>query len=239
MGPGSSRPAGGPCPRRGRGRELHSNKNHYLRWEGAVEFFHWLAEEGIQADQCKGPSKKGNVGYPHGSGLPWFPLDPATGRFIDVLEIPLQFQDLWLTTPYYPSATTIAAATRHRGVAHFLFHQIHLHTKPEVAQAMLDVVRDGREAGLAWWTSARINDWERTRRSVTVTTTDDGVMVRSDVPLPGATIALTVPAGVSPEPVRVVRNGQPLATRISRRWNQPVVTVVLDLPAGESRLTVA
>jgi hypothetical protein len=73
---------------------------------------------------------------------------------------------------------------------------------------------------------------------VTVTTTDDGLMVRSDVPLPGATIALTVPAGVSPESMQVMLTGQPLATRISHRWNQPAITVVLDLPAGESRLTV-
>lgn len=213
-----------------------SNKNHYLRWEGKVEFYHWLADKGIQADQCKGPSKKGNVGYPHGSSLPWFPLDPETGEAIDVLEIPLQFQDLWLTTPYYPSATTIAAARRHHGVAHFLFHQIHLHMKPEVAKAMLDVVADGREAGLEWWTSARINAWERTRRGVTVECAGGRIVVRAPGAMPGATIGMMLPAGTPP---KVIRDGAEVAVRHERRWNQSMATVVLDLPAGETVLTLA
>jgi hypothetical protein len=215
-----------------------SNKNHYLRWEGKVEFFHWLADEGIQADQCKGPSKKGNVGYPHGSSLPWFPLDPDTGEFIDVLEIPLQFQDLWLTTPYYPSATTIAEAKRHRGVAHFLFHQVHLHTKPEVAQAMLDVVADGRAAGLEWWTSAEINHWERRRRGVKVTLNGDRIVVDSPTAVTGATISLVLPTGARPETTRIIRDGTELVITRGTRWNYPTATVTLDLPHGETVLTV-
>lgn len=209
-----------------------SNKNHYLRWEGLVEFFHWLVDEGIEADQCKGPSKKGNVGYPHGSGLPWFPLDPATGECIDVVEIPLQFQDLWLTCPTYHSRSTIAAALRHRGVAHFLFHQVHLHTRPEVAQAMLDVVAHGRDVGLAWWTSAEINDWERLRREVELTSGGRRVSIRAERPVPEATIAISGNISVS-------REGVPLPTRTGTRWNQPVTLITLDLPAGETQLTVA
>ena len=215
-----------------------SNKNHYLRWEGKVEFFHWLADEGIQADQCKGPSKKGNVGYPHGSSLPWFPLDQGTGAFIDVLEIPLQFQDLWLTTPYYPSVTTIAEAGRHRGVAHFLFHQIHLHTKPEVARAMLDVVADGRAAGLEWWTSAAINDWERRRRGVDVRVVDSQIAIRASTAIDDATISLVVPNGPHPGSIRFIHRGDAINVSIGQRWNQTIATVVLDLPAGETRLTV-
>jgi len=215
-----------------------SNKNHYTRWEGHVDFFHWLVDEGVQADQTKGPSKKGNVGYLHGSGLPWFPLDPGTGAFIDVLEIPLQFQDLWLTSPAYPSVTTVAAAQRHRGVAHFLFHQIHLHTRPEVAQAMLDVIAHGQECGLAWWTSAEISDWERLRRRVCVETDADRVVVHAETPVEGATIEVLLPADCPAEAIAVVRNGAALPVRLGQRWNQPVASVTLDLPAGETVLTM-
>jgi hypothetical protein len=215
-----------------------SNKNHYLRWEGQVEFFHWLADEGIQTDQCKGPSKKGNVGYPHGSSLPWFPLDPETGESIDVLEIPLQFQDLWLTTPYHPSATTIAAARRHHGVAHFLFHQIHLHTKREVAKAMLDIVRDGREAGLEWWTSARINAWERARREVMVDIAGDRIVIRAACAMPGATIGIVLPRDADSGALKVLVDGNEVPVRAERRWNQAVATVVLDVPVGETVLTI-
>jgi hypothetical protein len=203
-----------------------------------VEFFHWLADEGIQADQCKGPSKKGNVGYPHGSSLPWFPLDPETEDFIDVVEIPLQFQDLWLTTPYYPSQTTIAQAKRHRGVAHFLFHQIHLHTKPEVGRAMVDVVAHGRSEGLAWWTSAEINDWERRRRTVSLTKDGDHVVIRSDAAVSGATIGVVLPRHCVAEAVTLLRDESELPVTTGRRWNQPTITTTLDLPAGETVLTV-
>jgi hypothetical protein len=215
-----------------------SNKNHYLRWEGHVDFYHWLVDEGIQADQCKGPSKKGNVGYPHGSSLPWFPLDPATGAFIDVVEIPLQFQDLWLTTPASPSRTTIAQAKRHHGIAHFLFHQIHLHTRPEVAQAMLDVVAHGRDEGLAWWTSAEINHWERQRRTISLTREGDHIVIRTDAAVSGATIDIVLPRGCDWDAATLVRDGSELSVSPGRRWNQPTVTTTLDLPAGETVLTI-
>lgn len=154
-----------------------SNKNHYTRWEGHTEFYDWLIDEGIQIDQSRGPSKKGSVGYPFGSCLPLRPINPETGAFYDILELPFQFQDLWLTTPEYQSESTIAQALRHRGVAHFLFHQIHLHTKPEVAKAFLAVIERGRDAGLEWWRCEEINFWERARREITISHNDDGVTI--------------------------------------------------------------
>lgn len=200
-----------------------SNKNHYLRWEGKLDFFHWLVDEGIQADQCKGPSKKGNVGYPHGSGLPWFPLDPDTGETIDVLEIPLQFQDLWLTAPAYLNAHTITQAVRHHGVAHFLYHQVHIHTKPDVVTALLHTVAVGRANGLEWWTSAEINDWQRLRRLITVRQEDDRLLVTSPVAVPGATFVVTLPTG----------------TTGNTTWaNQPAISLTADLTPGENVLVV-
>lgn len=219
-----------------------SNKNHYLRWEGRVEFFHWLADEGIAVDQSKGPSKKGNVGYPHGSSLPWFPLDPATGEFIDVVEIPLQFQDLWLTTPAYMSRTTIEAAIRHHGVAHFLFHQAHLHTKPDVARAFANVIAEGSDAGLEWWTSAEINAWERLRRTVQVRTVPapDGairLVAASRHPVSGATLAVTLAADAS-LPASATARGEAIPVSPGRHANQRAVFITLDLPAGDTTITV-
>jgi len=217
-----------------------SNKNHYLRWEGQVEFFHWLAGEGIQADQCKGPSKKGNVGYPHGSCQPWFPLDTATGEFIDVLEIPLQFQDLWLTTPAYMGRQTIAQAIKHHGVAHFLFHQVHIHTKPEVAQALLAAVETGRGMGLEWWTSAQINDWERQRRAIQLSTSAEAdgrlrLTITCPAPVSGATIMLPMPLDDGGTAALTLdgASGRTAATTVA---NLPALEITLDLPAGETIL---
>lgn len=168
-----------------------SNKNHYTRWEGRTEFYGWLIDEGIQIDQSRGPSKKGTVGYPFGSCLPSRPINPETGQFYDILELPFQFQDLWLTTPEYQSEATIAQARRHHGVAHFLFHQIHLHTKPQVAAAFLAVIERGREAGLEWWRCADINDWERSRRKIRVTV-DGGSLEVRNAPASHTAVALVL-----------------------------------------------
>lgn len=219
-----------------------SNKNHFLRWEGGVEFFHWLAEEGIQADQSKGPSKKGNVGYPHGSGLPWFPLDPATGETIDVVEIPLQFQDLWLTAPPYLAETTIAQARAHQGVAHFLFHQFHLHTKPEVAETMLATIALGRAQGLEWWTSARINDWERQRRQVKIAVATGSaestrLVITTPQPVAGAAIGLVLPPE-RPAPTVALSSDREMTRALGQHAGLPTLLLQLDLPAGETVLQV-
>lgn len=211
-----------------------SNKNHYTRWEGHVDFFSWLVDEGIRIDQTRGPSKKGTVGYPHGTSLPTFPLDQDTGRFIDVLELPMQFQDLSLTTPPYMATTTRAQAQRHHGVAHYLFHQIHLHTKPDVAEAFLHLVGEVRDAGLAWWTSARINDWERQRREISVDIDGDQLTISSPTPVSGAVVDLLVPADRT-----IHRHGNPLDVTAATRWNRDITRVQLDLPAGETVLTLA
>lgn len=217
--------------------QFTSNKNHYLRWEGGTEFYHWLVDEGIQVDQSKGPSKKGNVGYPHGSSMPWFPLDCVTGKFIDVIELPLQFQDLWLTTPYYPSSTTIAEAKRHHGIAHFLFHQVHLHTKPQVAQAMLNVVAHGRKEGLAWWTSAQINKWQRSRRKTSVTICGSRIIIHTDRAVSGATIEVLSPSWAKEGGAQFSTPTGQLDVGYTDRWNQRALVLQLDLPAGETIIT--
>ncbi len=224
--------------------QVVSNKNHYLRWEGSVEFFHWLAQVGLACDQSKGPSKKGNIGYPHGSCQPWYPLDPATGQFIDVLEIPLQTQDLWLTTPATISTTILAQAQRHHGIAHFLFHQVHLQRLPEVAAAMLAVVAAGREAGLEWWTSAEINRWERQRRTITATcqaTTANSLTITVTTPQvqPDATFAVLVPQQLwQRRPQVLVAGGGIAHVRPMDFHGLPALLCQLDIPAGTTRVTI-
>lgn len=207
-----------------------SNKNHYTRWEGKLEFFRWMEDAGVESDQSKGPSKKGNVGYPHGSCLPWFPFDGEEQRFLNVLEIPLQTQDLWLTAPYAIAGQIITMAVRHHGVAHFLFHQNHIHVQPEVAAALRRAVTDGREAGLEWWTGARINNWERLRRKITVTceAAPDGsltVKATSPVSVEGAQLLVVLPAG-----------SESFAT--GDFHGLPALAVRADLRAGENIVKV-
>ncbi|MGN6561932.1 MAG: hypothetical protein ACTHMU_04665 [Thermomicrobiales bacterium] len=218
--------------------QITSNKNHYLRWEGEVEFFRWLEAAGIACDQSKGPSKKGNVGYPHGSCQTWFPYDAEAGRFIDVLEIPLQTQDLWWTTPYATGPASVAQARKHHGVAHFLFHQVHLHRQPAVAQALLDVVAEGRAQGLEWWTSAQINDWARARRAISITSEPNGDMalrlrIASQAALAGATLTVLPPANMAGRAGRAgTPGGAALPARAGDFHGLPAIALDIDLATG-------
>ncbi len=55
-----------------------------------------------------------------------------------------------------------------RGVAHFLFHPIHLHQQEAVRRAFAAVVGELRRRGFEFWTSGQINDWERARRTLRI-----------------------------------------------------------------------
>jgi hypothetical protein len=146
--------------------QVVSNKNHYTRWEGRLDFFRWCVAVGLQCDQSRGPSKLGTIGYPLGGSHPWLPID-NDGRFIDCLELNLQTQDLVITCPDYFGRYWVEQAVRHYGIAHLLFHPAHIETSG-VADALRMVVDYGREHGLEWWTCAQINAWERARRGVSL-----------------------------------------------------------------------
>lgn len=217
---------------------LTSNKNHYTRWEGKLEFFRWLEKAGIQSDQSKGPSKKGNVGYMNGSCQPWFPFDGEEQRFFDVLEVPLQTQDLWLTAPAIIQDQIIAMAIKHHGVAHFLYHQIHIHRRPEVKAALIDTITAGRAAGLQWWTGAQINHWERLRRQVTVTADMASaesitLTVQSPEAVAEAEVAVIVPNGAC-DTWQTAAPG--LAVRLAQYHGQRALFVRTDLAAGTTRI---
>ena len=146
---------------------ITSNKNHYTRWEGRLDFWRWCEEAGINSDQTRGPSKKGTIGFPLGGSQPYFPLDDEgdSPRLLNVLEVNLLTQDLVVVCPPEYGQQLLDSALRHHGVAHFLFHPAHI-LKPRVADALSALVDYGRTQGLEWWTNEQIYQWEMSRRGV-------------------------------------------------------------------------
>ncbi|NUN97562.1 MAG: hypothetical protein HUU16_15470, partial [Candidatus Omnitrophica bacterium] len=140
-----------------------TNKNHYTRWEGGTEFFEWCVEVGVEIESTRGPSKPGTIGFPFGSCHPWFPLD-RLGKRIGCLEFPFLTQDPVVTVPACVTGDLHRAVRSVEGIAHFLFHPAHIR-KPGVAEALSQVLTEGKSYGGEWWTAAEISAWERRRRA--------------------------------------------------------------------------
>ena len=180
-----------------------SNKNHYTRFEGWGDLFRWLEQAGIQADQTRGPSKRGNVGLLFATCHPFFAIAwrDEGNRLYDVIEIGFLTQDLdlgsWADSsvigPFLERVEQVC------GVAHFLFHPVHLHAQEKVRQAIRSVVSQARERGFVFWTSRQINDWVRARRALRVEGFDVGgavVLSGAGTAGPAASQAVVwVPAG--------------------------------------------
>src|SRR5205085_2422825 len=84
------------------------------------------------------------------------------------------------------------------GILHLLFHPAHIF-KPGVADALIGAVAKAQDQGMAWWTAAEINRWERARRAVcwrAYQLSGEGVSVSLETPdpLPGATILWLLPS---------------------------------------------
>jgi len=218
-------------------RHIASNKNHYTRWEGRLEFFRWCQEVGIDADQTRGPSKKGTVGFPLGGSQPYFPIDDETDspRLLNVLEVNLLTQDLTIFCPAEHGRPLLDSALRHHGVAHFLFHPAHI-LKPKVADTLTGLVEYGKAQGLQWWTSRQIVQWERLRRGVRATFgTAGAVTLHAAAPIQQATLLVLRPER---KPRSVSINGRAAPTEPWTVYGFEFDVVTTDI-AGELRLQTA
>ncbi|WP_129668873.1 hypothetical protein [Phytoactinopolyspora endophytica] len=217
-----------------------SNKNHYTRWEGWTEFYEWCERLGIQIDQSRGPSKQGTIGFPFGTTHVSFPIGGADQghRYYDVLNLPLHTQDLALAGHESVRDVIIDAALDQHGVAHFLFHGPHLHLRPATRKACLALADEARRRGMPWWTSARINAWERRRRGVelSVRPHDEGWRIQSTAAqeLPGAGILLALPERDGYR----LRDGQGTISPV-RRHGREFLELAVDIPVGAASWTVA
>jgi hypothetical protein len=190
-----------------------SNKNHYTRFEGWGELFAWCERYGVQVDQTRGSSKKGNVGFLFGTCHPYFPMAWADerNRLYDVLEIGFLTQDMNLGNWSDSSIIMpfLEQVVRVGGVAHFLFHQVHIERHEAVRDAFRMLVREARSRGFEFWTCAEINAWCRARRLAKVTgLRSSGEAVVEHAP-PGTVVWIPVPpdADVPPGGTYAVRFG--------------------------------
>jgi hypothetical protein len=176
---------------------LVSNKNHYTRYEGWGELFQWCETCGIEADQTRGPSKKGNIGFLFGTCHPYFPIawHDEHNRMYNVLEVGFLTQDLDHptladTSVIVPFLEQVMAV---EGVAHFLFHQVHVLRLPKVADALRLLVKEAKQRGFEFWTCKEVNDWERARRKHRILGMENGRAVLEGS-LEGAVVWVPVPA---------------------------------------------
>lgn len=214
-------------------------KNHYTRWEGRLDFFRWCEEVGIIAEQTRGPSKRGVIGFPLGGSQPYFPLDDETApaRFLKVLEVNMMTQDLGVVCPVEWGSPLLDSALRHNGVGHFLFHPNHI-LGPGVMDAMSNLVDTGRSRGLEWWPCVRIYEWEAARRAVTARFDPSGsATLTASSPLRQATVMWLSPSS-SASARAITVNGQVASSSRREMHGFAFDAVTLDIE-GDVNVRVA
>jgi hypothetical protein len=152
--------------------EIVSNKNHYLRWEGDVQFYQWCERAGIGVDQSRGGTKRGNKGFLAGTCHPYLPVSATEqNRLLSTLSVP--------TLAWDPPMENRCTAEEARallersiavnGIGHFLFHPAAgIEDEDRVGRMLVELVHYGVQRGIAWWTSKQIGQWFHLRRQVRI-----------------------------------------------------------------------
>lgn len=214
---------------------IYTNKNHYLRWEGDVQFYKWCERAGIVVEQSKGGTKQGNKGFLAGTCHPYLPMSDSSerNRIMRVYSNPTLAWD-----PPVPIRCTLpegkALIDRCRavyGVAHFLYHPATL-AAHGTGDALVELVRYGEEQGLVWWTAQDMYEWLERRRAVEATVEGGYLRIRAEYACKGLTVMLppdtAAPEGVAASTVRQVR--------YVKRYGLPLQQWIVDVPEGETAI---
>lgn len=149
---------------------LTSSKNHYVRFEGWSELFDWCDACGIALDQSRGPSKMEGGGFLFGTCHPYHPISwfNERNRLYNVLELGFLTQDMRHKLHSGVITPLLDQVQRVDGIAHFLFHQIWLHTVEEARKSFRLTVDAAQKRGFEFWTSKQISDWVNVRMKVKI-----------------------------------------------------------------------
>ena len=151
------------------GLDVHTTRQHFLHWD--VRATPRIQEEaGITADATVGFNR--NIGFRHGTALPFRQFDLDRGVVVDVVEVPLVVHDgpllradgleLDLDLAREAVRTILDRVAATGGVATFLFHPNNL-ARDEFVEMTRFVLDYGRASG-AWFASLRdIDRWWRAR----------------------------------------------------------------------------
>lgn len=215
---------------------IRTNKNHYLRWEGDASFYKWCERAGIVFEQSQGGTKQGNKGFLSGTCHPYLPVSDAAerNRLMNVYSNPTLAWD-----PPVPIRCTEpeAKALLDRskdvyGVAHFLYHPASLLNHKDEYGGFVELIRYGKERGLAWWTALELYDWLELRRTVEASVEDGCLVIAAGRACQGLTVLLSasakVPEGEAGALVRSASEVERCGIRL-QQW-------ILDVPQGETRI---
>lgn len=221
------------------GEPVRTNKNHYLRWEGDVQFYQWCERAGIVVEQSKGGTKQGNKGFLSGTCHMHLPISNAAerNRLMKVYSNPTLAWDppmaLRCTGP--EARAIIDRCKSVYGVAHFLYHPATFKLHAEVGPTFVETVRYGKEQGLPWWTAKQLYEWHELRRTIEVQAEAGKLVVKAGGACQGLTVLLPadhpLPEGGAGGTVRAVKP--------TERYGMPLQMWVLDVPQGETVIPLA
>lgn len=110
---------------------------------------------------------------------------------------------------------------------------------PEVVQAVTRIANAARGMDVPWWTSAEIDDWQRRRRQVRSSVTQNGAGWQVDVcaeqPIPGCEFLLDLPARPPDDHLLGDRSGT-ARTVVRRRRDR--LLVLVDVPSKRSSFRI-